>query len=141
MSTFRKPLTCLLLLGLLVGNLGGILHIGCVTSSDTVPEGCAEIVETAQRGCCFHHQRSSDCGGDQAGNPRTRDQGIPPAEHDSDACSICQTFLSLRHALPQLQLPQLVGLLTIGLQPIPDQAPLPDALFLGAVFLRGPPLG
>lgn len=74
-----------------LGHLGALLHVGC-----HFPGGRAE--HSVQKLCCCaaHHGANHHCG-DPADRDRSSERPEPePAEHDSDSCAICQSYLASR---------------------------------------------
>ena len=102
---FRHVPACLCLASLLFSNVAGWLHIGCVEST----AGCCgdssiQLIDRQpdHHRCCDHGHGRLGHNQDAAQDPSSA--GTPvhqedcPEEHDSESCSICQSFFSLRNA-------------------------------------------
>mgnify|MGYP000290352290 FL=1 len=102
---FRHLPACLCIASLLFSNVAGWLHIGCV---DSTAGSCVETSSSVansrreQTGCCKHahvgdssHRHSPN---ETSDSQPTRGHDECPRDHDSERCSICQSFFSLRNA-------------------------------------------
>ncbi|MGB1925511.1 MAG: hypothetical protein ACPHL6_03220 [Rubripirellula sp.] len=94
----------LCLIALLLSNVAGWVHLGCVETAQnchTLDSAKVEQQVTAGDGCCHHHHgqphsSESSSASDRESHPS--DHGHSP-DHDSQQCHICQSFLTLRQAV------------------------------------------
>ncbi|WP_417750193.1 hypothetical protein [Rosistilla oblonga] len=90
LASRRILTTYALLAALLLSNVAGWLHVGCCHPSDLAS---ADPAAAATHACgCQHHCHSGPT--DEESDP---DSDAPP-EHDSDRCSVCQSFFASRFA-------------------------------------------
>ena len=102
---FRHLPAFLCIASLLFSNVAGWLHIGCVDSTTGFcVETSSHVADSRpeQTGCCKHahvgdtSQRRSP--NETSDSQPTRGHDECPRDHDSERCSICQSFFSLRNA-------------------------------------------
>ena len=108
---FRHSSACLCIASLLISNVAGWLHVGCVGSTGsccTAPRPTVSDSEAEATTCCNHsHGDQGSCQAEDQ-HPETASGGSchsdsapcqndGPDEHDSERCSICQSFFSLRN--------------------------------------------
>ena len=144
--SFRHLPACLCIASLLFSNVAGWLHIGCVGSN----AGCCvqtdlgtSDTEPHQTRCCSHTQNGNGSHQHVSNEPSkansTPAQGDPPHQHDSERCSICQSFFSLRNAsvVPATCLavfsaaPETAAFITVR---FPERT-----LLAASISVRGPP--
>ncbi|QEF99159.1 hypothetical protein Mal15_32190 [Stieleria maiorica] len=107
----RHSCVYLCIASLLIGNLAGWTHVGCVEAN----HACCQRIEveatrpeSPRHACCHHshadgashaHHSSSSCTTERTPEAHTdgSDHGCPDG-HDSDRCSVCQSFFASRHA-------------------------------------------
>ena len=154
----RHLVACVCITSLLISNVAGWMHLGCVESaSSCCTPRCSDIAvaDAAHSACCGHshgHCRSrasssqrrpstneATSGGDSipAGSI-PRDRGTPH-EHDSDGCSICQSFFVSRTAASLDHTP-----VPTADEPRPfvvrfPQRVFPHNVFSDSISVRGPP--
>ncbi|WP_145349816.1 hypothetical protein [Roseimaritima multifibrata] len=108
MSSSRILTVYLTLAALLFGNVTGWVHVGCSShpagccSTNAVNPGETSTGEHGSHSCC-HHNHGDTCQADALAHTDKPDEKHDPAqpteEHDSDRCSICQSFFASRHAI------------------------------------------
>jgi hypothetical protein len=137
----RSQFSALLaLFALLFGNVAGWLHVGCAEICEHAsqkPAGCATPVAPAAdtAHCCGGHAAETN----RAAGRHEKSPAVPRNSHDSDHCTVCQTFFSQR-AISALFAP--VGCWQ-PLSPEPacgsvEPCDLPVAL-AASISVRGPP--
>ncbi len=104
---------------LLIGNVAGWMHLGCVESASSCcvhSDSKVTVTEARRHSCCHHSHGHSTSHAHSAGLRQDTNQRLPadnanpaeqgcPDDHDSDRCSICQSFFASRHAAFIVQLP------------------------------------
>jgi len=146
----QKPIAMAAITAMLLSNVAGWVHMGCVhsachghvvtgvpvaTTNGANAEGAEEV---CQHSCCHQtqHVAKSDFSG-ESGQPRD----LPvPEPHDSDSCSVCQSFLTTRQAV---ELPASLFCIPIPLVSswIPEwNVAAPSHLDLDGETVRGPPI-
>jgi len=143
---YRQFPAFLCITSLLVGNMMGWLHVGCVDSV----KSCHELTDSKladvgvrQHGCCHHaHEEHRSDGKEDKEDSQPVSSSFPdecPQEHDSESCSICQSFFSLRTAAfsaePALNVcsdvPEFTNFLAV--------CPASDTSLPASISVRGPP--
>ena len=108
---FRHSSACLCIASLLFSNVAGWLHVGCVESAGSCCTALRTNVSNTEADvttCCNHsHGDQGSCqnenqhpeiaSGEAPHSGSTPCQNDGPDEHDSERCSICQSFFSLRN--------------------------------------------
>ena len=154
MFPFRHLPACLCIASLLFSNVAGWLHIGCAESAagccgDRPGEVCGdrpgEVIEQqdGHHGCCghVHHQLNSDwdTGKDAQGSETHPVNEDCPERHDSERCSICQSFFSLRNASGNVGPLPAVSSVTVEVNTFIAVRVGKRTIFLDSISVRGPP--
>ncbi|WP_148080306.1 hypothetical protein [Roseimaritima ulvae] len=138
---------------MLIGNCAGWLHIGCVdsaTSCCTGPVADSASDSSHLTACCAHshchteadqasrHATESDAGEATASDSAPGEHpGSQP--HDSDHCSICQSFSATRNAAFIVQLPIAGCVHQTHFAPIIPDSVSARSLLGDSISVRGPP--
>ena len=108
---FRHSTACLCIASLLFSNVAGWLHVGCADSAGSccaIPATKEADSEASATPCCNHshgnhgscegeHPHQETASGGSCDSDSTPCQNDGSDEHDSERCSICQSFFSLRN--------------------------------------------
>ncbi|MEM9644014.1 MAG: hypothetical protein AAF989_03380 [Planctomycetota bacterium] len=161
MFSTQKYIAIVLIAALLVGNVAGWLHVGCTHNSSAcclddpcsdiacADIECAEIksteVEASTSSCehCDHHLASTPSASlppsDLADANDSPSDAPLPADHDHDQCTICQGFLSTRHAVVATVSTQVHDVINVELAAGPIDSHCISQPTVGCTAIRGPP--
>jgi|GEM_PF-3572572 len=121
LASFRILTVYLTLAALLFGNVAGWVHVGCSShQSGCCVSHCdlsarlhdeshgqthaSHTHDHGEHGCCHHAHTSADehettCQSDASCASTESESDQPSEPHDSNRCSICQSFSASRHAV------------------------------------------
>ncbi|MAI69978.1 MAG: hypothetical protein CMM01_03600 [Rhodopirellula sp.] len=131
---------------MLFSNVAGWLHLGCV---DTATGCCVDStldvshVQTVKLTCCGHSHAATSTQQDQCADS-SKSQSIPihddwHHEHDSERCSLCKSFSTLRSA----SAPALLLLTDFSVEAettsLPALAAVERSILTYSISVRGPP--
>ena len=118
LSSFRQLSACLCISSLLFSNVAGWFHVGCVESGGAccLQNDIDTAVHAPQLSGCTHSHRHralqqteghrTDCAAEnESHSDSVPSQDNRQGEHDSDSCSICQSFFSLRNGSVAVETP------------------------------------
>ncbi len=130
----RTLTTYLVLVALLFSNVAGLVHVGCADSPVACQQSTDDHAETKHH-CCHHsHCASTTEREDHSERPQS---SSPCDQHDSDRCSVCQTFFATRHAVPVIALMEVCETVLIE-RLLLDKAKRPTFLFYWRTFCPRP---
>ena len=96
-------------ISLLIGNVAGWMHLGCVPSSSCCVQSDVDLADESRQHACCHHSHRHRATQQDSGQHQKYDvadffaaDSLPaqpgcPDEHDSKRCSICQSFFAARN--------------------------------------------
>jgi len=145
---FRNLPACLCIASLLFSNVAGWLHIGCVESTAGFSVETSSSVANSSREqtvCCKHvhvgdssHRHSPN---ETSDSQPTRGHDKCPRDHDSERCSICQSFFSLRNASGTASLLPTVTSDAVEIATLITVCVGERTILTDSISVRGPPRG
>jgi hypothetical protein len=163
----HRPLALLALASLLFGNVAGWVHVGCHQHEQGIQ--CCHDLSLGHSHCCDHQTDDSgqDCchsddslmppmeslaslvvsvssqHGEQWPNELAANEQNPgepaPCEHDSQRCSICQSFFASRTAIVLPNVSVVFQPADFSRELIAETVPWVGSVDLSGLSVRGPP--
>ena len=107
MSSMRRMISSLCIIALLLGNVAGFVHLGCIGESEH--HHCSHLVEELahqhqdahfhQHAGCDHHHANDQPTSNKRDSQNSGEKHQHPNGHDKDSCHLCQSVYTSKDCI------------------------------------------